>query len=321
MSVIRDRWDETWLRLRERTSGQAQSERLAAQILDFDGYTAIDPVHPLGGRDGGADILCKRDGLQCLAAVYFPMGLHGFREVKKKFLGDFQKAISQQPPIGRFVFITNQQISRPERKVLRDAAAVVEQGIEVQLYHIENITVILDSYRMRDARRRFLGIEDGPDSATSGRGGDAHAIGADSIAMGGHAGRSGEGPGGDGGHSVATGEGSVSIGGNGGDAARPGGIGGRGARGPTERITFPSNMWGRGRGGRGACAPEAFRVNQVLIGICREYSNKFDQDAPFIDSGLEQVPTDWLNVRLAELGEKWQVEGEESFRELRPLDR
>jgi hypothetical protein len=58
----------------------------------------------------------------------------------------------------------------------------------------------------------------------------------------------------------------------------------------------------------------------VLVGICKEYSKKFPQDVPFIDAGLEQVPTDWLNQRLVELGEKWQVDGDDAFRTLRSLD-
>jgi hypothetical protein len=60
--------------LREWTNGQAPSERLAVQILLFNGYEDVDPSHPLGGQDGGQDILCANDGLRCLAAVYFPRG-------------------------------------------------------------------------------------------------------------------------------------------------------------------------------------------------------------------------------------------------------
>jgi len=65
----KDRWDETWHRLREWTNGQAPSERLAVQLLLFGGYEDVDPSHPLGGPDGGENILCKKDGLRCLAAV------------------------------------------------------------------------------------------------------------------------------------------------------------------------------------------------------------------------------------------------------------
>lgn len=56
------RYDETWHRLQQWTNAQAPSERLAAQILVDAGYTDIDPSHPLGGKDGGKDAICNRDG-------------------------------------------------------------------------------------------------------------------------------------------------------------------------------------------------------------------------------------------------------------------
>ena len=49
------RQDETWHRLREWTSGQTPSERLAAQLLVASDYKDVDPSHPLGGPDGGRD--------------------------------------------------------------------------------------------------------------------------------------------------------------------------------------------------------------------------------------------------------------------------
>jgi hypothetical protein len=52
----------------------------------------------------------------------------------------------------------------------------------------------------------------------------------------------------------------------------------------------------------------------VLRSICNEYLQRFSEDAIYINSGLEQVPTDWLNQRLMELGERWRVEGEENIR-------
>jgi hypothetical protein len=83
----------------------------------------------------------------------------------------------------------------------------------------------------------------------------------------------------------------------------------------------PSGMWGVGRGGRGEGTPEGARLREVLSRVCREYSERFPQDAAYIEAGLEQVPTDWLNQRLVELGEKWQVDGDDTFRTLRSLGR
>jgi hypothetical protein len=58
----------------------------------------------------------------------------------------------------------------------------------------------------------------------------------------------------------------------------------------------------------------------MLPGIYQEYLERFSDDAPFINSGLEQVPTDWLNQQLMELGVRWRVDGDDSFRTLREPD-
>jgi hypothetical protein len=320
--MTRDRWDETWHRLQEWTNGQAPSERLAAQLLIFDGYKDVEPTHPLGGPDGGTDISCTMDGLPCRAAVYFPRGQQRFKTIKDKFLDDLRKAEMQQPPIDRFIFVTNQELSRAERAGLHGLAEKEEaaRDIKVVLYHLERVNALLDSPRMQAVRRQFLGIDGESSDGPGGQGGSAYAIGDRSGATGGDGGRGGLGPGGHGGHAVAAGDGSVSKGGHGGDGAQLGGIGGRGGRGPLDKFGTPSRMWGVGRGGRGGCTPEFIRLSPVLSGICSEYLQRFPQNAPFINAGLEQVPTDWLNQRLVELGEQWRVDGDENFRALRSLD-
>jgi hypothetical protein len=299
--MTQDRWDETWHRLQDWTNSQAPSERLAAQILLFDGYESVDPSHPLGGPDGGKDILCRKDGLHCLAGVYFPRGHQNFKETKKKFRSDLQKAESQQLPVGRFIFITNQELRLAEREELTALA----RDIDVELYHLERVTAILDFPGMQAVRNQFLGIDGDSTGNRGGRGGSAYALGTGATAIGGQGGRGGKGPGGDGGHSFATRDGSFGIGGNGGDSAQLGGGGGRGGRGPTDRFGFPSDTWGVGRGGRGPRTPEFSRVLKILAEICSEYSRRFQGDAPYINAGLEQVPTAWLNQRLVELGEEW----------------
>ena len=234
------RWDETWHRLREWTNGEAQSERLAAQILHFDGYEDVDPSHPLGGPDGGKDILCMKVGLRCLAAVYFPRGQQDFRTIKDKFLGDFQKAQAQQPPVDRFLFVTNQELRLAERKDLAERAG----DIDVELYHLERITAVLDSPAMQTVKSQFLGIEGDSDGGRGGKGGSGYVAGARATVIGGRGGRGGvSGRGGDGGSGHITGDDAVIIGGDGGDAGQPGGQGGRGARGPTDRFGTPSNLW------------------------------------------------------------------------------
>jgi len=67
--LVRNRYDETWHRLREWTKGQTPSERPAAQILMRDGFSDLDPSHPLGGRDGGKDALATKGGVPFAMAV------------------------------------------------------------------------------------------------------------------------------------------------------------------------------------------------------------------------------------------------------------
>jgi hypothetical protein len=83
--MARNRYDETWHRLLEWTKGQAPSERLAAQILIHEGFSDIDPSHPLGGRDGGKDAIASKGRMRFVMAVYFPRGQQTFKDIKTKF--------------------------------------------------------------------------------------------------------------------------------------------------------------------------------------------------------------------------------------------
>lgn len=95
--VVAARWDETWHRLREWTNGQAPSERLSAQVLLSEGFTKLDPSHPLGGPDGLKDALCGNDGAKWVMAVFFPRGQKSLREIKKKLLDDLLGVAAKEP--------------------------------------------------------------------------------------------------------------------------------------------------------------------------------------------------------------------------------
>lgn len=152
-SAARPRWDETWHRLRDWTNGQAPSERLAAQILLSEGYSDLDPSHPLGGPDGCKDGLCKKDGKTWVMAVYFPRGQQKPQTIKKKFKDDL-RGVARNGAHG-LAFVTNQELSNAEKKLLRKAAAPVS----VDLFHLERITTILDKPAMAAVRKQFLLIE------------------------------------------------------------------------------------------------------------------------------------------------------------------
>jgi len=146
-----DRWDETWHRLQQWTDGQGPSERLAAQVLLDQGFTDLDPSHPLGGRDGAADALARHGGKRWVMAVYFPRGQQGFKEIKDKFLDDFKGVETNEAEA--FAFVTNQELRRAERRELMTAI-----GISVAIFHLERLVAVLDQPRMHGVRRQYLGI-------------------------------------------------------------------------------------------------------------------------------------------------------------------
>jgi len=187
------RWDETWHRLREWTNGQTPSERLAAQVLLHEGFTSIDPSHPLGGRDGGADAVCSKDGRRWVAAVYFPRGQNTFSAIERKFLDDVARA-QQHAPHG-VALVTNQELTLAERKALTESAA----PLAVDLYHLERVTAILDGPAMAEVRKQFLGVdyEERPLVELGGQGGSAPGAGGGGGGAVGSSARGGDGgPGG-----------------------------------------------------------------------------------------------------------------------------
>lgn len=147
---IRD--DETWHRLLVWTRGQTPSERLAAQLLLDEGFTDLDPSHPLGGPDGGKDAVACRGGRTWVMAVYFPRDQQPFADIRKKFVADF-RGVGRNAADG-MVFVTNQEISLSERAQLK---ASVDGPTE--LYHLERIAILLDQPRLAAVRHQFLLID------------------------------------------------------------------------------------------------------------------------------------------------------------------
>jgi hypothetical protein len=147
------RWDATARLLQDWADGQGKSERLAAQILLHEGYTSIDPSHPLGGRDGGKDAVCKKNGEDWIMAVYFPRGQKDIEKIKEKFLSDCDGVVKNNR--SRIAFVTNQELTLSEREDLKKSAS----QITVDLLHLERITTILDDPKMADIRQQFLGID------------------------------------------------------------------------------------------------------------------------------------------------------------------
>lgn len=144
--------DETWHRLQQWTYGQAPSERLAAQILLADGFTNLDPSHPLGGRDGGKDAVMLLDGKRWIMAAHFPRCQQGFAKIKEKF-GHDHAGVAANEAVG-MAFVTNQELTEGERFMLKAAVAG-----PVEIYHLERVATILDQPSMRQVREQFLYID------------------------------------------------------------------------------------------------------------------------------------------------------------------
>ncbi|MCH7517040.1 MAG: hypothetical protein IIB08_07970 [Bacteroidetes bacterium] len=123
----RSKGEETWHRLKEWDRGTAPSERLAALLLEVEGYQSVDPSHPLGGPDGLKDLVCDNKNKRWVVGVYFPRGEVKFAQIKKKFAEDI-KGVGANKADG-FIFIINQELSLAERKKLRQ----IKNNVDIEL--------------------------------------------------------------------------------------------------------------------------------------------------------------------------------------------
>lgn len=148
-----------------------------------------------------------------------------------------------------------------------------------------------------------------------GEGGSGAIFGDRGTVIGGRGGNGGPGgAGGKGGSGFVQGNDGLVIGGDGGNCGTSDGRGGKRAKGPMERLGFQTITWGFGSGGSGANHPEFDRRVKLLATFCLEYKTKFPCEGAYIDAGIEQVPADWVNQRLIESDEAWQVSvGENGF--------
>ncbi|WP_298914694.1 hypothetical protein [uncultured Nostoc sp.] len=144
--------DETWNRLREWTKGQKPAERLASTLLQAEDYS-VDPSHPLGGKDGGKDLICFKDNLKLVGAVYFPRGQKTLQAIKKKFSCDL-KGVEKNGANG-LVFITNQELKLNERNILIN----LDTSIVIELYHLERLVLLLNAPKNYGTRLEYLSIK------------------------------------------------------------------------------------------------------------------------------------------------------------------
>jgi hypothetical protein len=141
--------------------------------LAQEGFSDLDPSHPLGGKDGGRDAIASKDGMPFTMAVHFPRGRQTFNAIRTKF--DTDLAAAKRYCATGFAFVTNQELTLGQRESIKKRAAPTV----VEIYHLERITTILDTPAMAKVREQFLDIqaESSQSLDLGGRGGAALAAG------------------------------------------------------------------------------------------------------------------------------------------------
>jgi len=146
---------DTELKLLHWRDGQTKAERLCADMLILDSFSAVDPQCPLGGPDGIKDVLCEKNGWKYVGAAYFAIGENTFSVIKTKFEGDLLGVSANN--VDGIVFLTNQKLSPTERQKLIDIAEASDS--KAILYHRERLRTLLDSPQGFGHRLEYLGID------------------------------------------------------------------------------------------------------------------------------------------------------------------
>lgn len=127
---------------------------MCCDLLHLVDFGNPDPQHPLGGPDGGKDILVTRNDNRWVVACYFPTTHKTFRDVYSKFEADSNGALRNAG--AGIAFFTNQHLTGGERDALSQSAK--DAGLECDIFHLERLRALLDSARGCAVRRRYLGI-------------------------------------------------------------------------------------------------------------------------------------------------------------------
>lgn len=135
---------------------------MCAAILGMDGrFSNIELRRPDGGPDGGRDIQCVFSGTKCFGAVGFKNKVADSdqqkREICQKFEDDLSSALSAEPNLNAFVFMTNVDLTPGEQNELKRKA--MDKGIrEIEVFNRERLRLLLDSPEGFAARFSFLDI-------------------------------------------------------------------------------------------------------------------------------------------------------------------
>jgi hypothetical protein len=123
-------------------------ERMAADILNAQGYDGVEPMAPGGGADGGRDIRFRDGEARGVAFVSLEKG------IQDKFKRDLAKYTERDSLIALFC---NVDVS-PAVK-LRLAKEAIAKDCRLEVFDLERLRSLLDT-SLKEIRRRYLGIDD-----------------------------------------------------------------------------------------------------------------------------------------------------------------
>lgn len=155
---------ETDERLKGRLdTNQLAREQLCLAVLSVDKrFTEIKPRHPRGGPDGARDLQAVfRESQVAFAAVGFLNQANDSSEHRKramtKFEEDLDAAVTTEPQLKVFVFLTNVNLPLSDKSELENSAR--QRGItHCEIIDRERIRIALDSSDGLAARYQYLGI-------------------------------------------------------------------------------------------------------------------------------------------------------------------
>jgi len=127
---------------------QHEFERLAADVLNAEGYSDVEPMAPRGGPDGGRDIKFRDGETEAIAFVTLE------KKIRDKFTRELAK---QRRGEGHIAVFCNVSVTHAVKRACSEAA--LNLGYTVAFYDLERLRSLLDT-SLTVIRRRYLGIDD-----------------------------------------------------------------------------------------------------------------------------------------------------------------
>src|SRR5438874_11852956 len=122
---------------------QHDFERMAADVLNAEGYSDVEPMAPRGGGDGGRDIKFREGDTPGIAFVTLE------KKLGEKFRHDLLKQADGEGVIALFC-----NVDATPRMKLAFAKEALAKGYRLLVFDLERLRSLLDS-SLKDIRRRY----------------------------------------------------------------------------------------------------------------------------------------------------------------------